>query len=545
MIHRYVDKEILERMRDGTSEFRRRICEAMPEYFGFYYFPEYYSYEIADFQWDFFEDFGKLMSGYVDEVAWIAFRESAKTTIAKILVCHAICHQLKRYINWDSYDIDNAEAALFDIATWLQTNKRLKADYGNLYRKKKKKGETSEGEPERKRLASFVTVNKVKVEAFSTGTSTRGRIYGKTRPDFFILDDIETINTYESFAIIKKIKDHVDEMRSGLGVTGSVLVLGNYLTEEGVISYLEELIKDVPGKIYRKVALVEEGVPTWPGKYFLTTTETLAYNMDRPKDEWKVSIERKRESLGDKVYQREMMNNPGASGDYYFDRNIIRSLIAKCKAAEYEPISEKGGFKLYMNYVSTHRYAIGADTAEGIGADHNASVLIDFSTKPMRQIGSYKNNQEGPNIFGSTLKKQGDQFGGCFLIPELNNTGYGTIATLIAEKYYNMYIREVKNKTTDKLQKEFGFKTNEGNKSEIFDNFRSAVQDGLLEIMDIELLKEMYHYTKAHLRLRSKEELTKHFDKLVAAVLAWEARDLTTHSQDEKKKLYTAPKPRE
>lgn len=543
-----IDPEIMEQMITGSVSTRKYIVERLPEYFMFYYFPEYCTYALAPFHWQFFDDFDKLMKGVYDEGAWIAFRESAKTTIAKVMVTRAICLKLKKYINWDSYDKENAEAALFDIATWLSTNQRLIADYGHLYKKKKKKAksvDTSGDDPSLKRINNFITENGIKVAAFSTQESTRGRIIGKERPDFFVLDDIETSKTAESFAVIGSIKKHVDEMRAGLGVTGSILVLGNYLTEEGVIAYIEELLKDKSGKFYRKIPVLVGNEVTWPGKYVNTRHEAWLVNQDLPRDQWKVSIEKKREDLTEPVFQKEMMNNPGASGDYYFDRNIIRGLIQKCEAAQYEPVSQKGGFRLFQNYDTRHRYVLGADTAEGIGGDHNASALINLSTTPNRLMGTYKNNEEGPNVFGYTLKRQGEQFGGCFLMPELNNTGYGTIATLIAEKYYNMYVREVKNKTTDKIQKEFGYKTHDGNKSEVLDNFRSAVQDGVLEIMDIELLQECYHYTKAHLRLRRKEEgMTRHFDLLMAAALAWEGRTYATKSAEEKKSLYTAPKAR-
>ncbi len=533
-------------MENGSREYRKYICDLAPEYFAFFYFPEYFKYEIAPFHWQFFNDFDRLLKGELDEVAWIAFRESAKTTISKIMVCYAICHQKKRYINWDSYDKENAEAALFDIATWLQTNKRLLNDYGRIFKRKRTKGDDGDEDPSRKRLASFVTENDVKVEAFSTQESTRGRLYMDKRPDMFVLDDVETNKTKESFAIMTKIISHINEMRAGLGVTGCVLYLGNYITEEGVIAHVEQLLKDKSHKIYRKIPVYENNQPTWPGKYVMTNKEALDHNIMLPRDEWKVSIPHKRESLGEEVFQVEMMNNPGASGDYYFDRNKIRELIAKNKMIGYEPVSEKAGFRLFMNYDARHRYALGADTAEGIGSDSNASALINFSTTPMKLIGTYENNQEKPNVFAWTLKRQGDDFGECFIVPEINNTGYATLAELVSLGYFNMYVREVKNKTTDKLQKEYGWRTTEGSKSEILAQFKSAVEDGELEIMDIRVLEEMYHYTRQHLRTTKKQDgMTRHFDLLMASALAWEGRKHATLSKADKKTMYKAPKARE
>lgn len=541
-----IDPEILKEMTEGSREYRKYICDLAPEYFAFFYFPEYFVYEEAPFHWLFFNDFDRLMKGQLDEAAWIAFRESAKTTITKIMVCFAICHQKKRYINWDSYDKENAEAALFDIATWLQTNKRLINDYGRIFKRKRTKGDEDNDDPSRKRLGSFVTENEVKVEAFSTQESTRGRLYLDKRPDMFILDDVETNKTKESFAIMTKIKSHIDEMRAGLSVTGCVLYLGNYIVEDGVISYVEQLLKNNPSKVYRKIPVYENNLPTWPGKYFMNNKETIAYNIDKPREEWKVSIEKKRADLTEPVFQVEMMNNPGASGDYYFDRNKVRELMAKCKMIAYEPVSVKAGFKLFKVYDARHRYAIGADTAEGTGGDSNASALIDFSVTPKQLIGSYANNQEPPHTFAWTLKRQADEFGGCFIVPEINNTGYATLSELISLSYWNMYVREVKNKTTDKMQKEYGWRTTEGSKSEILAQFKTAVEDGELEIMDLEVLEEMYHFTRQHVRMTKKEPgMTRHFDKLIAACLAWEGRHHATLSAIDKKNMYKAPKARE
>ena len=55
-----------------------------PLFFAFY-FPEYIKYPFADFRFRMFVDTQRLLAGDIRELAWIMFRESAKTWIAKAL----------------------------------------------------------------------------------------------------------------------------------------------------------------------------------------------------------------------------------------------------------------------------------------------------------------------------------------------------------------------------------------------------------------------------------------------------------------------------
>ena len=118
-------EELFKVMVDGTPEERRYLFEQSPKHFAYYYFTEYFHYQPAPFHQDMWDDYKQLMDGDLTEIAWIMFRESAKTSIAKICLIHAICYERKKYINWDSYDKGNSEQALFDVTVSLQTKRRL------------------------------------------------------------------------------------------------------------------------------------------------------------------------------------------------------------------------------------------------------------------------------------------------------------------------------------------------------------------------------------------------------------------------------------
>src|SRR3990167_849220 len=258
---------------------RRYLCEQEFAPFVVYYFSGLFTYETPGFHFGMYEDFRRLTEGNYSELAWIIFRESAKTSLAKIGIVWQLCYRKKRYINYDSYDKDNSEAALFDVAVQLQTNKKLIDDFGQLYNPESNR----KGISKMKRLGNFITENEIKIEAFSTQEPTRGRVWidkkqEAHRPDMYVLDDIETVKTRRSPVVQQSIKDHISELRAGLGPTGAVLYLGNLITAEGVISDVIERVKSSKTGCVRNVPVVMDGKIMWPDKYAFTDAEAATRN---------------------------------------------------------------------------------------------------------------------------------------------------------------------------------------------------------------------------------------------------------------------------
>ena len=514
-----LDFKVTRRLNKSLEE-RLYICEREPLYFFIYYFSQYLTYPIAAFHYDFFDDIKGLTNGTYDSVAWIAFRESAKTSIAKLaLVVWSICFNKKHYVNVDSFMKEDAEAFLFDVAIALQTNPLILRDFGNLYFGGNL-NEEGRRQSKIKRLNNFITENDIKLEAFSTQQSTRGRVYKHYRPDMYVLDDFETNKTKDSVVMTNAIISHIDELKSGLGVDGSVLYLGNMITESGSVAHILKLLEKSKRAVVRNIPVSVNGIPTWKGKYVMTDSQAREVNRrikkrneekgeNKPK---KISLQAKRRFLGDKVFETEMMNNPEKSGDLVFDRRVITPLIEKAE----DPINVIAGLKLWAEHNPKHRYGQGGDTSEGIGEDASALVVIDFSRTPALVVATLKDNKIPPDIFAYDLKRAGNMFGGCITAPEINNTGFATLATL-KDIYDNIYIREAKEKIGNIVTNKYGFRMTAGNKADIIYKLRSAIEDGDLEILDKDLLLEMKYYTKQQFRVaRTMEGMTQHFDLLIA-----------------------------
>ncbi|MBK9482670.1 MAG: hypothetical protein IPO02_11980 [Bacteroidetes bacterium] len=304
----------LEAITTLSKEARVEAIRTSPygeELFMGYYFSEYIKYPFAPFHFEMFQDWRDLQSGKIRELAWIMFRESAKSSISKVLMTKSICFKERAYINIDSFDKDNSETFLFDVAQNLLTNRRIIQDFGFLYEKKR-----SSEEMTLTRIGKFLTKNNILVEAHSVAESVRGRIYGAQRPNWLVLDDFETNKTKDSEAYTAVTKGHIEEFSTGLDSKAGILYLGNYITKTGVVQWIMDRAEKDDKIRVRMVPIEEGGKPTWPEKYCLTDEEAETSG--------KISLESKKKQFDFVLYQTEMMNNPIGSEQQIFKKEMFK-----------------------------------------------------------------------------------------------------------------------------------------------------------------------------------------------------------------------------
>lgn len=535
-----ISKELWTRVVDGSREARKFLCERSFACFCLYYFSDFFIYALAEFHWQMILEIEAFTRGEIKFLMWIMFRESAKTSFAKMYVIYCIAYRKKRFINYDSYDKANSEAALFDVASWLQTNRRIIADFGQLFVE-----DRSSKQATMKRISEFVTTNKVKVKAYSTQESTRGRIFDRFRPDLYIVDDFETEITAKSAPVTQKIIAHIDGMKSGIATDGQVIFLGNLISETGSVATLIHESKENPDAWhYHRVDVEEKGKIMWPDKYVWTNADAAKLNamIPDPKQR-KVSLEQKRKDLnagGRKVYEAEMLNSPEAAGEPFFNRERVDAYIAKNK----KPLKIVGGLSVYEDYLARHRYAFGGDTSKGVGRDACASAGIRFSPMdrtPALVVGTYTNNTIPPDLFGDEMAAHGRLFGECLLAPELNNTGFATVTRLKAIYPSHKIYRQIREDQLGKnITKDLGWEATSANVATIYFNFRSAFDLGEIEVFCPALLAEIRAFTKRDLEEASRRSetpqagvITRHFDLLRAVCIAWEMRTHATAAKKE------------
>lgn len=200
---------------DGTREERLARTRDSALEFGRTYLPHYFEQPSAPFH----EALDKLLTGnYTDDdlerwveefgievhrgdpllnlLAIMIFRGGGKSVVAILCDClRRICHGLDPYIIIGSDTLDQAASQLEDLKDELESNEKIRADFGSL---KPDKGLWRSAELVQRtdgrivwREGRIITTNRIRVDAIGRGGKMRGRRFGVKRPTHIILDDLD------------------------------------------------------------------------------------------------------------------------------------------------------------------------------------------------------------------------------------------------------------------------------------------------------------------------------------------------------------------
>ena len=417
----------------------------------------------------------------------IAFRGSAKTTLTKLFVAFVLLNDedhSNRYLKVLSRDLKNPKQIVTDVYNLCLEVRHI---YGDVFEKEgdKKREET---------MSSFTMKSGVKFSSGTVGQSQRGHAQDAYRPDWIWFDDIEDRESVSSITITEGIISRVDEAIAGLAKGGSWCVTGNYISEYGVIQWFldkENVIKQI-------TPIMVDNKPTWE---IFTMAEIEALKKDS--EDW----------FG------EYMCDPTRSEGKFFDMDRIDADLKKCKL----PIRKIGDTKYWFNYLSHHRYGIGADTSEGVGLDSNALALFNFTTGDL--VATNHSNTIKPELFAYELKRVGTEYGECIVAPEINNMSGGIVIVTLKNIYNNIFRATDRTKIKEVETLQLGWHTNSRSKPQMFMDFRRDYNDGLIHIYDEQVLKEMKSYGNADISETQKSKVTRHFDLLTSVVIGWQMKN--------------------
>lgn len=230
--------------------------------------------------------------------------------------------------------------------------------------------------------------------------------------------------------------------------------------------------------------------------------------------------------------------DPTRADAAFFDRARVDADLAVAQ----QPHMESAGVKYWGSYQPHHRYGMGADTSEGIGKDANTFGLFDFGVH-QNDIGTlvatYMNNNIPPDLFGHELVRVGREFGNCIIGPEANNTGQATLAVM--RGYPRIFTQRDETRRTMKVTEKLGWRTTRKTKPAMFFEFRKDYNDGLIKIYDKNVLREMRSFTTADLTDTKVGIVTRHFDLLMAVVIAWQMRKYASFNYIEEYDDYEEP----
>lgn len=443
----------------------------------------------------------KLYRSEIIQYVNIAFRGFSKTARTKLFIAYCIANDLdhsKRFFRCLSAELDNAKQSVTDIYNML-ISPAVREMYPEIFLKTDTKREET--------MAGFTTSTGIKLLAKQIGVDQRGKIQEDARVDLDWYDDIETKKTIMSAITTHKIGIAMEEARTGLAIKGGSIYTANYFSEAGNIHKL--VTKKVDGKIVQITPIEDEqGNPTW-NRYS------------------KADIEVMRKT--DEDFEGERMCRPQAGKDIYFDRKALEEM------SRLRPIKDIAGFKIYRPYNPLHRYAGGHDVAGGVNLDSSSSVFIDFDCYPAQVVGTFHSNTILPEAFGAEVYSQGNVFGGCLLAIENNKFDQAILKA--KQMGANLFLTPGRAiKTGFQTATTYGWNTNSLTKSQMLSDLKEALESGLLELNDEELIDEVKGYTRNDL-IESAPDIrltTRHFDLLVALAIAWQMRNYAKPKQKPK-----------
>ena len=459
-----------------------------------HFFPKYFSSPDAPFHHETDMYTLQVYRGELTTFVDIGFRGASKTARKKLFRAFVICNDqdhFRRYLKVECEDLDNAKQIVTDVYNML-IHPPIRALYPEVFVKSDTKRE--------ERMDSFTTATGIKLVAMSVGVSQRGAIQEDVRPDEIWFEDFESRTTLRSGRKTKSIWENMEEARTGLAKGGGCVYTCNYISEQGNVHQL--VVK--PGtkkKVHIQSILNDDGTPAW-SRYTLEEINQMR--------------------IDDEDFEGERLCKPSASKDVLFDRETLDKQVVK------QPIRETAGFKIYKAYNPSHRYGSGHDIAGGVNLDSSTSVFIDFDVIPAQVVATFENNTIKPDVMGDEIKRETDIFGGCIAGIEKNNHGHATIARA-RQLDVKMYMTQKKDDKIDTAPNptEYGWHTNALTKPKMLFAFSKAVEDGLVELNDPELIAECKSYTRNDLLDDEKDPrlTTRHFDKLIAACIAWQMKD--------------------
>jgi len=193
-----------------------------------------------------------------DNVAWSVGRGHAKTAyLSNAYLCHKVAYRHKRYVVQLSETTDVAGDFIQWTRNQLVFNEKLRADFGELLYAKKSMNDTDN-------KYEFVTISGTKVEAKGIGTQMRGLRHGATRPDLFLLDDLESRDNTNTPELRAKNKQWFrEEMLPALSREGACVYMGTIVHYDSVLNYVINERRDFKSKKFPAILTWSEREDLW------------------------------------------------------------------------------------------------------------------------------------------------------------------------------------------------------------------------------------------------------------------------------------------
>ena len=154
--------------------------------------------------------------------------------------------------------------------------------------------------------------------------------------------------------------------------------------------------------------------------------------------------------------------------------------------------NERGYLRIWKFPEEGHRYAIGADVAEGLElGDYSTAEVLDRAT--MEQVAEW-HGHIAPDLFAIELDRLGRFYHKALIGVEVNNHGLTTLTKIQDLNYPDLYQREILDQAKKVTTLRMGWQTNSQTKPLMVDEMARCIRERLIGLRSKELIEECMSY---------------------------------------------------
>ena len=222
----------------------------------------------------------------------------------------------------------------------------------------------------------------------------------------------------------------------------------------------------------------------------------------------------------------ELKFNQEVLCEFLGSSNTLVSAKTLAAMSSIDPIHTRDGLDIFEEPIDGHIYAMGVDTARGIGGDYSAFTVLDVTEAPYRLVVKYRDNKIAPMLFPNIVAKVGTDYNKAYILVEINDIGQQVADILHMELEYDNILTTVKTALKQYLSPGFGTKTQRGVrmtkqvKRQGCFALKSLLEEQKLLVFDAETISEFSTFIEKQGSWMADEG---YFDDLVMSLvlLAW------------------------
>lgn len=149
-------------------------------------------------------------------------------------------------------------------------------------------------------------------------------------------------------------------------------------------------------------------------------------------------------------------------------------------------INKEHTLLIYEKPIAEHLYIMSVDVSKGRGQDYSVFHLIDITSKPYKQVVTFRDNMMSPLLFPTMIVKMAIQYNEAWIIIENNDAGHVVCNGVYYDhEYDNMYMESIVKASG------LGLMMTKKVKAIGCSNLKDLIESGKLEINDHQTIKEL------------------------------------------------------